>query len=246
MVHMTNSLVAALTDDIDDPLVSVVGAGGKKTTLYALAARLERAIVTSTVRIPIFDPHVTSVIETRDPLPALSKIDADDFPVGIVPDQERSNRYLGYSPETVSEIGRAHDGPVLVKADGARTRGLKAPNAREPQIPSGSDVVIPIASAHVVGRPLTDDWVHRPELVAELTALSPGDAITTQAVATVLASPDGGLKNVPTEATPIPMISQVDTADDEAAAREIGDRILEMADVPRVVFSRLDVYDVAE
>jgi hypothetical protein len=39
-------------------LTCVVGAGGKKTTLYTLADRLDRAVVTATVRIPIFDAEV--------------------------------------------------------------------------------------------------------------------------------------------------------------------------------------------
>lgn len=36
--------------------VVCVVAGDKKTTLYALADRVEQAVVTATVRIPIFDP----------------------------------------------------------------------------------------------------------------------------------------------------------------------------------------------
>ena len=37
-----------------DGVVAVVGAGGKKSTLYALAAGLDRSALTATVRIPPF------------------------------------------------------------------------------------------------------------------------------------------------------------------------------------------------
>lgn len=243
---VNNAMVEALEAAADDPMVCVVGAGGKKSTMYALAARLDRAVVTATVRIPIFDPHVAAVEVTREPTAALREAEPSDFPLGLVPTQERSDRYLGYGPGTLDEIAAAHDGTVLVKADGARTRGFKAPNRREPQLPGGVDVVVPIASARVVGRPLTDEWVHRPGRVADLTGLSVGDPITAEAVATVLASPEGGLKDVPPDAIAIPLLTQVDTDADERAAREIADEVLERSDVPRVAFSRLEAIDVIE
>lgn len=243
---VSHALVEALTAGEEAPTVCVVGAGGKKTTMYALAARLDRAVVTSTVRIPIFDPHVGRVVVTREPVEALAAAEPADFPLGLVPTQERSDRYLGYGPDTVEEISTAHDGPVLVKADGARTRGFKAPSDREPQLPDDVDVVVPIASTRVVGRPLTEEWTHRPERIADLTGLSVGDPITPGAVATVLASEEGGRKDVPPDAVVVPLLTQVDTDADERAAREIADGILERADVERVAFSRLDVFDVVE
>jgi len=62
-----------------------------------------------------------------------------------------------------------------VKADGARTRLLKAPNEREPQIPASADRVVPVASAGAVGEPLTAETVHRPERVAAITDAAVGD-----------------------------------------------------------------------
>jgi hypothetical protein len=44
--------------DARDATVCVVGAGGKKSTLFALADRLDRPVVTASVRIPIFDDRV--------------------------------------------------------------------------------------------------------------------------------------------------------------------------------------------
>ncbi|WP_435062804.1 selenium cofactor biosynthesis protein YqeC [Halobaculum sp. EA56] len=202
-------------------LVCVVGAGGKKTTLYTLANRLDRAVVTATVRIPIFDDHVARVAVTGDPLDALAGADGDDFPLGLVPERERDDRYLGYDTETVAAVAEAHDGPVLVKADGARMREFKAPSDREPQIPGSADAVVPIASAHVVGEPLAEARVHRPERVAAVADIDVGDEITAEAVGRVLASPKGGLKDVPGDAEAVALVNKVDDADDEAAARAV-------------------------
>jgi len=230
-------LIEALSADTD--LVCVVGAGGKKTTLYALAARLERAVVTATVRIPIFDDHVAAVRVTRDPVGTLRDADATTWPLGLVPERERDDRYLGYDRETVTAIRAAHDGTVLAKADGARTRLLKAPDDREPQVPATADTVIPVASARVVGKPLTDDHVHRPERVAELTGLALGDPIGPEDVATVLASRAGGRKRVPPTATVVPLVNMVDDDDLAATGREIAAAVHDRADVSRVVLARM-------
>ena len=224
-------------------LVCVVGAGGKKTTLYTLANRLERAVVTATVRIPIFDDHVARVAVTPDPLDALADSDpspdADpdtdaDWPLGLVPEREREDRYLGYDVDAVADVAAAHDGPVLVKADGARMREFKAPNDREPQVPAAADAVVPVASAHAVGEPLTEEHVHRPERVAALADVSVGDEISAETVGRVLASSEGGLKDVPPDADAVALVNKVDTDEDEAVAREVAAAALEADEAGRL------------
>jgi probable selenium-dependent hydroxylase accessory protein YqeC len=239
-------LIEALSADA--PLVCVVGAGGKKTTLYALANQLDRAVVTATVRIPIFDDQVADVRVTRDPVGALR--DADAWPLGLVPEQERDDRYLGYDRETVTAIrATSGHGPVLVKADGARTRLLKAPNEREPQVPATADTVIPVASARVVGEALSEEFVHRPERVADLTGLDLGDPIRPEDVGAVLASRHGGRKRVPPSATVVPLVNMVDDEELAETGRAIAEAIHDRVDVPRVVLARMmdaAVVDVVE
>lgn len=235
-----------------DGLVCLVGAGGKKTTLYALAARADRAVVTASVRIPIFDPHVGEVVVTEEPLTALENPADRSWPLGLVPEREFEDRYRGYDPETVAELAAAHDGPVLVKADGARMREFKAPAGNEPQVPATADTVVPVASAHVIGEPLTDALVHRPERVAQVADVAIGDEVTPEVVGRVLATEEGGLKDVPEGATVVPLLNKVDDAADEQAARAVAETVLDHADrsvVPRVVLARMaeaEVIDVLE
>ena len=233
-------IVSAL--DAERGLVSVVGAGGKKTTLYALAERIDRAVVTATVRIPIFDQYVASVAVTEDPLTALRA--ADEWPLGLVPEQERDDRYRGYDTAVVGEIAAAGVADaVLVKADGARMREFKAPSDREPQVPAATDTVVPVASAHVVGEPLTEDLVHRPELVAEIAGIDVGDEVTPEVVAAVLASDRGGMKGVPDGATAVPLVNKVDDGELEAVAREVAAETLARCGAPRVVLARMTAPD---
>lgn len=241
---MATALVDALAADAG--LVCVVGAGGKKTTLYALARELERAVVTATVRIPHFDSQVARVDVTDDPIATLraAAADADGWPRGVVRAREQ-DRYLGYPTSTVSALAAAGVADtVLVKADGARTRWFKAPAAgvREPRIPATADTVVPIVSARVVGEPLTEELVHRPQRVAALTNLSLGDPVTPAAVAEVLTHRRGGLKFVPARATAVPLVNMVDDAALEDVAREVAAEILtRRPDLPRVALARMDV-----
>lgn len=241
---MTPTLPDALAAD---GLTCFVGAGGKKTSMYALAARLDRAVLTATVRIPIFDPHVTRVAVTEDPVSVLADATQEDWPLGLVPEREFEDRYRGYDPATVADLDAAHDGPVLVKADGARMSEFKAPGDHEPRIPESADTVVPIASVHAVGDPLTDATIHRPERVARVAGVDVGDSVTPDVVAAILASDAGGLKDVPAGAAAIPLLNKVDGDDEEPIAREIAETVLARTDperVPWVVLGRMATAEV--
>ena len=224
-------------------LVCAVGAGGKTTTCYTLANRLDRGVVTATVRIPIFDDRVARVEVTDDPTGA---VDANtDWPLGLVPERHDDVRYAGYDTATVDRLAARTDcDAVLVKADGARNRLFKAPGEHEPQIPESTDTVLPIVSARAVGKPLTAEFVHRPERVAEVGEVDVGEEIRPEHVARVLASEEGGRKRVPEGATVVPVLNMCDDEELTEVARAVADRVHELADVPRVVLTRMDLGQV--
>jgi probable selenium-dependent hydroxylase accessory protein YqeC len=219
-----------------DGVVCAVGAGGKKSLLYALADRLPNSAVTATVRIPIFDEEVSEVVVTDDPAAAA---ESAARPLGVVPEREREDRYRGYEVGAIADLAATDLEAVLVKADGARTRRLKAPGDHEPQLPECADVVVPIASVRAVGEPLTDAVAHRPERVAALTDRELGDEIRPEDVARVLSHPDGGLKGVPDGARVVPLVNMADDASLVQTATDIAEGIHDRSDVSRVVVTSL-------
>ena len=240
MTGSATSLPTALA--AESGIVCAVGAGGKKTTLYALADALDRAVVTATVRIPIFDDAVADVVVTDNPAAAVRA--TDDWPIGVVPEREREDRYRGYAPSTIATIDAVPSvQTTLVKADGARMRQLKAPNEHEPQLPVGVDTVLVLASVHVVGEALTDECVHRPKQVATITGREYGDELTPVDVATVLASEQGGQKAIPADATAIAVLNMVDNDTDRAVAERIADAIGDSA-FDRVVLARMQTPEI--
>ncbi len=99
----------------------------------------------------------------------------------------------------------------MVEADGSRQRSIKAPADHEPPIPSFIDLVVVVAGLDGLGKPLTSEWVHRPEIFSAISGLQLGDIITATAFAHVITHPEGGLKNIPVKARRIAMLNKADT-----------------------------------
>lgn len=219
-------------------VVAAVGAGGKKSLLFSLAAAVEYAIVTSTVHIPEIDENVDALHVTDDPESVVHT--ATSGTIGVVRGRAPPDRYTGFDPDTIAALAATDADLVLVKADGARMRRFKAPGVDEPVIPNTTDIVAPVASVHVVGEPLHDGLVHRPERVGALTGLDPGDRITPSDVATVITHEQGGLAGVPPGTRVVPVLNMVDDRALAEVARRVADRILEQsARIDRVVLTCL-------
>ncbi|MBE0671254.1 MAG: putative selenium-dependent hydroxylase accessory protein YqeC, partial [Anaerolineales bacterium] len=88
---------------------------------------------------------------------------------------------------------------------------LKAPAEHEPPIPEFSEVAIVAAGLSAIGKPLTEEFVHRPEIFSRLSNLEIGQTITPKEIVTFLTHPEGGQKNIPPNARRIAFLNQADT-----------------------------------
>jgi len=170
-------------------------------------------------------------LEEVDPT-ALGESDRD-YPM-------RPNKVEGVSPSLVNHLAqRLNQAVILVEADGARHRALKAPAAYEPVAPASTTILVPLADLTVLGKPLAEEHVHRPELVASLTRAALGKPVTVEMIATVLSHSQGGLKGLPEQARAIPILNQIaeDCPLDEA--RQIARLILRNERVERVIIASL-------
>jgi probable selenium-dependent hydroxylase accessory protein YqeC len=212
-------------------LVCLVGAGGKKTTLYRLAAAHPgRVGITSTVYTPYFPKTLEAArIVTEDDamLESVTDAAATARVVAFARPSMKHHRLAGLAPARIAQIHeRAGFDVTLIKCDGARGRRIKAPGVDEPQVPADASTVIPIVSALAIGQPLSERIAHRVERIAAVTGARPGDPITTEHVARLLASEQGALKNVGA-ATVVPLINMVDSPQIQALARQAAERTLE-------------------
>jgi molybdenum cofactor cytidylyltransferase len=111
--------------------------------------------------------------------------------------------------------------PLLIEADGSRRRPLKAPADHEPDIPKFVDTVVVVAGLTGLDKPLSPEWVHRPEKFSELSDLSLGETIDIPSLARVLTHPMGGLKNIPTGVRRIVLLNQAGTPELQEKAKEL-------------------------
>lgn len=204
-------------------IVSIVGAGGKKTTLYRLlAAHPGRAAVsasTFTYRFPKSLPaetHVAPAEVLRREVPASSA-----RKLAYACPSEKRGRLAGLDSATLQDIHRRGGFDLtLLKSDGARARWIKAPAAHEPLIPDCADAVILVLSIAAHGNPLDARIAHRPEQVGAITGLAPGETVRAQDLAMLFCHPQGLLKGVGTRPV-VPLLHMVDDPEREYWAREV-------------------------
>jgi molybdenum cofactor cytidylyltransferase len=131
--------------------------------------------------------------------------------------------------------------PLLVEADGSRQRPLKAPGVHEPPIPEFAGIVVVVAGLAALGKPLTGEWVHRPERFAELAELSLNEDVTIEKLARVLRHPEGGLKNIPAEAKRVILFNQVGNQKLVAQTKSVATNLL--MDYHAIVIADLKTFE---
>jgi probable selenium-dependent hydroxylase accessory protein YqeC len=191
-------------------VVSLVGAGGKTSTLFWLAQTLvtggRRVLVTTTTRMFPPEPKygATLLIEPTlaQRLAALRGLPSTPGIVALFSHFDASQgKVAGCEPDEIDELKTlAAADVILVEADGARHCALKAPAEHEPCIPSGSNTVIALSGAEPLGCPANPANIHRWPQFAAITGLCAGDRISQKALGRLLEHPDGMFKNAPAQA----------------------------------------------
>lgn len=211
-------------------IVCAVGAGGKKTTLYRLAAFHPGKVgITTTVFMAPFPEALQAarIIAPPEELPAavVASVRENRQVVFACP-SEKKGRLGGLPVGAIQPLHRqAGFDLTLVKADGARMRQIKAPAADEPNVPMETDVVLFLVSAGVIGQRLSETVAHRIERLEAVTGARRGEPIEPHHVARLLTSTAGARQNVG-RAHLIPVINQVDDPDRRRLARAVAEQAM--------------------
>jgi molybdenum cofactor cytidylyltransferase len=200
-----------------DTRLALVGSGGKSTLMFQLAREFNSPVIlTTTTHLAGDQLHEADLlVEVNGP---------DDIPdpawqapgkiILFTGPQVEPNRVRGPDPESLNKLvklAEAWNCPLLIEADGARKLPLKAPADHEPPIPDFVDAVITVIGLSGLGKPLNENWVHRPDLFSELVGLPLGGEIYSSHLVTALVSERGGLKNIPPGARRLLLINQIDS-----------------------------------
>ena len=226
-------------------VVAVVGGGGKTSLVYALAREVAalggRAIVTGTTRFTPA-PHGWPMPPLIESPPAevaarvVRALAAGTLAVAGVEPQP-AGRLAPLTPEVIGALaGLGGVDAVLVEADGSRARSFKAPGDHEPVIPACATHVVVVVGASVIGQPLDETHVHRPECVRALVPDLPSDAVCDASlIARVLVHEGGGRKHL--DGRPFAVV--VNQADSHFGGAQAIAEAIRQAGVPRVLLAAL-------
>ncbi len=218
-------------------VVSLVGGGGKTTLMFALAQELalagELVITTTTTRI--LEPSASEtprliVQRDEDEMVRLLMEDLAKYRhVTLAVERLPAGKLKGISPELVVRLAEIAPGAfIIVEADGAARKPLKAPGPNEPVIPPNTSLVIPVVGIDALGCFLTEEFVFRAEIASALLGLPLGEVVSPEAVAILVTHRRGMTKGSPDEARIVPFINKVDLGGAMPKARDLAAKILAM------------------
>jgi len=230
---MTISLSHALrTSNVQS--IAFIGAGGKTTAMFQLARQLHQPVIVTTTthlgawQVELADKHVVAESPTL-----LKELDKNLNNVFLVTGKLNGDRYEPVHPDVMNELYqycKQYSISLLIEADGSRQKSLKAWAEHEPPIPYFVEQVVHVAGLSGLGKPLTEENVHRPEIFSALSGLNTGEAISPDRLVKVLSHSEGGLKNMPPNARKVLLLNQANTPELQSTAHGMSHTLLSSFD----------------
>lgn len=212
-------------------LISIVGGGGKTTTMFKLANELKalnkRVLVTTTTAIynPDADQYDKLIILGKDN--AYGRYLNNTITV-MGREVSAQNKLLGVLPEYIDDIYKEElFDYIIVEADGSKGRPIKAPASHEPVIPSCTTKTIGVVGMDCLGKRIDDEYVHRSELFAQITDSSIGEYIRKETILKLIVSKNGIFKGVPYSSKKYLLFNKADYQKDREAAVKIKNLVVE-------------------
>lgn len=177
--------------------LSFVGGGGKTTTIFQLAKELikenKKVLISTTTKI--FNPRK----EEYDYY-FLSDIDKKFTPlegsITILGKYVENGKLIGVLPEEIDKVVEQYIFDfILIEADGAKRKPIKAPNCHEPVIPKKTTKTIGVIGLDSLDKPIDENTVHRPELFIKITDTKYFDIIDEDIIVKYILNPKGLFKD---------------------------------------------------
>jgi len=234
--------------DSPTPTIAFTGGGGKSSIMYRLASELrsqgQRVLVTTTTMI--FHPD-----EKNIPCNVLFTGSVDTFLKQNTPNEgtitvagseiiAEGKKIKGFTPVELNLIQKTGGfDTILVEADGARGRPIKAPAEYEPVIPIDTDIVAGVIGMDCIGTKINKQNVHRPEIFTKITGSSNDDIIEKSVIYRLLISPVGIFKNTSLTSRKIVIFNKSDTTHRISKATEIAVSISGSTGIERILITSM-------
>lgn len=215
--------------------VALVGGGGKTTLMFALAEALVRkgyrVVTGTTTRIWLEQRNQVpgTVWVSSGPGWKQALVDALDAHGHVFLGQEilSSGKVSGVAGSVADAVWRSLAPSFLVlEADGAAGRPVKAPASHEPVVPESATLVLAVMGLDALDAPFGRDNVFRPDRFREVTGLQPGEKMSADRLSRLFSESGGLFKGTPEGARKMAFLNKLDLLEDKGNARILADRIL--------------------
>jgi probable selenium-dependent hydroxylase accessory protein YqeC len=213
------NIVTAFEINLNLPeLVCFIGAGGKTTTMFALAQALKslhkRILVTTTTNIFCPEKHeCDAVIVNDEPDPENFHTVTDGTITALGSGIVNGGKLAGVSKAFIDKLHQKNLFEcILVECDGSKNRPIKAAAHYEPVVPANTTKTIGVIGLDAVGKPIAEQYVHRPELFCAVVNRCMGEIIDSEAVVNLIVSPQGLFKGVPAGCAKYVLLNKADNA----------------------------------
>jgi probable selenium-dependent hydroxylase accessory protein YqeC len=231
-------------------MISLAGAGGKTTLMFRLAKELflkgKRVVTTTTTKIlePASGETVSLFINLdEEELKQFVHKHLDEYKhITIARERLESGKLKGVSSNLVNDFWSSNEiDYIIIEADGAAGRPVKAPREREPVIPSSTTLVVAILGVDGVEREVNKENVFQAERVSRLTGIPIGEKMTDEAMAILMTHPEGIFKGTPSSSRVIAFLNKVDIPNGVVKGKGIAQKIIERKhlQIERVVLGQL-------
>lgn len=196
--------------------ICLVGGGGKTTLLYELAAHFaaQRRRVLVLTSTHILHPDALVYAENAVTVRALWQRGS----YAVIGTPEPASGKLTSPPATIyAELWRQAD-IILCEADGAKRLPCKLPAAHEPVLLPECDIVLAVAGADALGRPLSEVCFRFELAQGWLTEAGSEVNVNAELLACLLTDERGARKNVGSRAYYV-ILNKCDTITEELAQR---------------------------
>jgi probable selenium-dependent hydroxylase accessory protein YqeC len=231
-------------------VISLVGAGGKTTLMFRLAQELtvsgKKVVTTTTTKILEPAPGETGSLfidPDEEKIRDFVRRQLDQYHhITVALERLGSGKLKGISPNLVNGLLRLGGmDAIIIEADGAAGRPVKAPRENEPVIPTTTTLVVAILGVDGMGKELNDENVFQPEGVSKITGIPVGERLTDEAMAVLMTHSEGIFKGAPPSSRVVAFLNKADIPDGVARAKRIARKILNKKNrqIDRIVLGQL-------
>ncbi len=239
-------LISALNLKPKRDIISIVGAGGKTTILTRLAKELEymgkKVIITTTTHLEILDFPLIRYSKELSPglITRIENATNENSPL-IAKRKVKGSKLKGLSLKQITDLNKEVTFDyMLIEADGANHKSLKAPHRYEPQVPPCTSHYIVVIGYDIISKKLNKKNVHRPQLVARATKRKLGLPIKPKDIISLLNHPNGLLKRRPPATKTTVILNKVSRRESKEA-RQLAQNILKFgAGINSVVYGEMN------